>query len=79
MVSRRRRTSAVKVLSCKITPLELLGHESLTRKTHHLPQVPRWCIKIVFRVGRVFKEMAANDKLEYLKIATGQLPQRNRW
>lgn len=69
MVSRRRRTSAVKELSCKITPLELLGRESLARKAHHLPQMPRRCIKIVFRVGRVVKEMAANDKLEYLKIA----------
>ena len=35
---------------------------------YYLSQVPRWSVKIGFRVGRVFKEVAANDKLEYLKI-----------
>jgi hypothetical protein len=68
MVIRGRQTSAVKVLSCKIAPVELLWHESLACEAHHLPKVPRWSIKIVFRIGHVFEEVAANNELEYLKI-----------
>ena len=68
MITRRRRTSAVEVLSRKIALLELFGCESLAREARHLPQVPRWSIKVVFRVGHIFEEVAANDKLEYLKI-----------
>jgi hypothetical protein len=68
MIIKGRQTSTVKVLSGKVAPVELLWHESLAREAHHLPQVPRWSIKVVFRIGHVFEEVAANDKLEYLKI-----------
>jgi len=63
-----RQTSGVKVLGRMITQLELLGHESLAREAHHLPQVRRWSAEVVFLVSLVFKQLVINNELEYLRF-----------
>lgn len=67
-LNKRRRTSGVEVLSRKITLLELLGGEPLAREAHHLPQMARRGIEVVFLISLVFEQLTTDDKLEHLNI-----------
>src|SRR6266550_6482071 len=79
VIKRTTRTGAIKVLSRKITRLELLRHETFACKAHHLPQMSCRGVQVVFLVGRVFKQLATNDKLEHLNISTVRMCNWNRW
>jgi len=54
----------------KLTRLDLLACDALAREAEDLPEMRRRFVEIICRVRFVYKQIAAGDKLEYLKVGS---------
>ena len=55
-------------MSPKLTLLDLLSCDALSREAEHLPEMHRRFVEGIFRVRFVFKQSATGGQLENLKV-----------